>query len=214
MKSEDKKLLIRSDIINGLAAYKDKLAGKYFLYVFDDRYIEVFFGRDNFKHLTGVASYLNGENFYSKVEKSRLTTKQFWFTNDNPFRTAKDKCSRLGRLPELVSDDTILMEEIITDSCTYSFGTTNLDFSVGFTERTRRVKDGADITVPHQYVPRTLRVKDKFFEKSKDVYEVDYIFAKDNDLIKYDSLLYKNGNNAELPKEVQAIVDDRFREII
>lgn len=126
-----KKLLIRTDIINGLAVYKTELAGKYFLYVFDNRYIEVFFGRGNFKHLTGVASRLNGKRFYSKAEKSQLTTSQFWFTNDNPFRTAKDKCSRLERLPELVSDDTILMEEIVTNSCTYSFGTTNLDFSVG-----------------------------------------------------------------------------------
>ncbi len=209
MKLEDKKLLIRADIFSGLSVYKDKLAGKYFLYVFDNRCIEVFFGRENFKHLTGVDSYLNGENFYSKAEKQRLTTKQFWF---NSFRTARNKCGCLSRLSELVSNDVILLEEIKTDSCTYSFGTTNLDFSVGFAERTMRNKMGEYKTIPHQFVPKTLRAKDKFFEKSKNVYEVDYIFSKDNDLSKYDSILYTSKRSAPLPDSIKIILDESIKQ--
>lgn len=212
MSLEDKKLLIRKDIIDGLAAYKRNLSGRYFLYVFDNRYIEVFFGRENFKHLTGVASKLNGENFYSKVEDNKLTTKQFWFTPENPLRTAKDKCSRLSRLPELVSKDTILLEEIITDSCTYSFGTTNLDFSVGFTERTKKDEEGNFVIVPHQFVPRTLRVKDKFFEKSRQTYEVDYIFSKDRDLKKYDMITFgKQEDINSLPDEIRTLIDEKLQ---
>jgi hypothetical protein len=71
-----------------------------------------------------------------------------------------------------------------------------------------------EITVPNQFVPRTLRVKDKFFEKSKCVYEVDYIFSKNNDLKKYDVLLYKNGNGTKIPEQVKLLLDDCLKEYI
>ncbi len=207
MGAEDNKLAIRTAIYNGVLEYKKKLAGQYFLYIFDNRYIEVFFGREHFKHLTGVASYLNGEKFYRKVETNTLTTNQFWFSKDNPYRTAKAKCSRLQEMPKLISEDTLLLEEIITDTCTYSFGTTNLDFTVGFTERTK-IEDGWEVIIPHQYVPRTLRVKDEAFDKANNVYEVEYIFSKNNDLKKYDYMTFgKIENIAKLPQDILALLD-------
>ena len=71
-----------------------------------------------------------------------------------------------------------------------------------------------EITVPNQFVPRTLTVKDKFFAKSKCVYEVDYIFSKNNDLKKYDVLLYKNGNGTKIPEQVKLLLDDCLKEYI
>ena len=34
------------------------------MYVFDDRYIEVIYKADNFKHLTGVDSHLSAKQFF------------------------------------------------------------------------------------------------------------------------------------------------------
>ena len=46
-------------------AYKANLVGITFVYVFDDRYIEVIYKAINFKHLTGVESALSSKRFYS-----------------------------------------------------------------------------------------------------------------------------------------------------
>lgn len=208
--TEDKKLNIRTDIINGIEKYKEKLAGKYFLYIFDGRYIEIYFGRDNFKHLTGVKSNLNAEDFYSKAEDKILTTSQFGFNKEHPYRNAKKKCSRLIDLHKLIYEDTILLENLKTDSYKFSFGTTNLDFTIGFSERTK-MKNGKEITIPHQYIPRTLRIKDDGFEKSENVYEVDFIFSKDNDDKLYNELTFgKMENVSIIPDEICSLIDDKF----
>ena len=47
---------IVSDISNAALKYKANLVGRTFLYVFGDKYIEVLFKANNFKHLTGVVS--------------------------------------------------------------------------------------------------------------------------------------------------------------
>ena len=46
--------IIVKKIIQAARVYKNNLVGKTFMYVFDNRYIEVMYKASNFKHLMGV----------------------------------------------------------------------------------------------------------------------------------------------------------------
>ena len=77
---EKQKIDLRKQIISSAIIYKNHLAGKSFLYVYGDQYFEVLFRTNCFKHLTGVASRLSAEDFYSKAKEAELTTAQIFFT--------------------------------------------------------------------------------------------------------------------------------------
>lgn len=56
---------IRKQIITASEVYRDKLAGRVFLYVYGESYFEVVFPTDRFRHLTGVNS-LWGDRIFEK----------------------------------------------------------------------------------------------------------------------------------------------------
>lgn len=85
----DKKNLIRQAIINSANIYSRNLAGKAFLYVYEDEYFEVSFPIDHFLHLTGVETYLTAREFYRNAKRNKLTSKQFYFTSKHPYANAK-----------------------------------------------------------------------------------------------------------------------------
>ena len=74
----DKKENIRTNIISASQLYRDKLAGKVFLYVTGKEYFEVVFQTNCFMHLTGVNSSLSAQDFYEKAKDSMLTTGQIF----------------------------------------------------------------------------------------------------------------------------------------
>ena len=57
---------IRKQIITASEVYRDKLAGRVFLYVYGESYFEVVFPTDRFRHLTGVNSSISAQEFYDK----------------------------------------------------------------------------------------------------------------------------------------------------
>ena len=63
---------IRKQIITASEVYRDKLAGRVFLYVYGESYFEVVFPTDRFRHLTGVNSSISAQEFYDKAKSSML----------------------------------------------------------------------------------------------------------------------------------------------
>lgn len=64
---KNNKIKMRNNIINSSIVFKNNLSGKYVLYIFDDNnYIEVFYRKSSFSHLTGVKTDLNAFDFYKK----------------------------------------------------------------------------------------------------------------------------------------------------
>ena len=57
-----KKAQIRSLILNAAHTYAKDLAGKVFLYVYGDEYLEIVFRKDCFLHLTGVDTLLSAND--------------------------------------------------------------------------------------------------------------------------------------------------------
>ena len=45
--------------------YKEYFVGNTYMFVYEDRYIEVMFKKSSFLHLTGVGTNLSAENFYN-----------------------------------------------------------------------------------------------------------------------------------------------------
>ena len=67
-----KDVQIRKQIITASEVYRDKLAGRVFLYVYGESYFEVVFPTDRFRHLTGVNSSISAQEFYDKAKSSML----------------------------------------------------------------------------------------------------------------------------------------------
>lgn len=131
---EEKKNLIRREIIEAASVYSQKLAGKTFLYVYGDEYFEVFFPIDHFLHLTGVETKLKAKEFYRNAKKGKLTNNQFYFTGRHPFANAKKKLPCLKRLPELTNEMVCILKDMQTVSVVYKLSVTNFEFTLGLTE--------------------------------------------------------------------------------
>ena len=168
---------IRNDIISSAIIFKNNLANKYVLYVFDDNtYIEVYYRKSSFSHLTGIKTELNAFDFYNKCVNKQLSTQQFTFEKDyHPYDLAKKKTSRLNEITKFVKNDLIVLREFKTDSFVYKFGLTDTDltlcFSQNFDKNTGKVID-------EYYIPASFRVGDDSITKSNDALFVKYIFSK------------------------------------
>ena len=56
--------------------YQKHLAGRTFLYVYEDRYVEIVFKSSSFLHLTGVKTNLKAKGFFLHAKKKkRVKTK-------------------------------------------------------------------------------------------------------------------------------------------
>ena len=85
------KIELRKQIISAANVYKNNLAGKVYLYVYGDKYFEVAYMTECFKHLTGVESVLRGNSFYDNAKNATLATSQVCFSSRHPLKTAKKK---------------------------------------------------------------------------------------------------------------------------
>lgn len=169
-----KKEHIRNQIIKASHIYRDELAGKVFLYVVGDECFEVVFKTDRFMHLTGVNSILGAQAFYNMAKSSKLTTSQFYFDNQHSFASAKNKLLCLLMLPSLTNSLVCVVKDFHTLTLTYKIGVTNLDFTIGL----EPFADANGNLIEGRFVPRTLRVKDKAIENSREAEFVDFIFSK------------------------------------
>ena len=207
MSKKSDKEKIAGEICKAAKLYKEHLVGKRFIYVFDDRYIEVLYKNINFKHLTGVECNMSAKDFYRNALKGRLQGTQIYFTKDHPYSLCKRKVKHLCDISILAGSENFMLEEIVTNSRTYKFGTTDLRFSLCMNkEHDETGKEKGEC-----YIVESLRDED-CFSKSRNVYTVTHILSKSNTVSSYTDILFidKNTSLRELPDTVLCMLDEKL----
>ena len=128
-KVQDRKNIVKK-IENAAALYREKLVGKRFIYVFDNRYIEVIYKAENFRHLTGVETFLTARRFYSYAARRILATSQVSFSSSHPYDLCLRKLQHINEVAEMAGSESFILEEIKTNTKSYKFGTTDLNFTL------------------------------------------------------------------------------------
>lgn len=204
-KSNDRKIII-CEINRAAQLYKKHLVGKKFLYVFDGRYIEVCFKSDSFRHLTGVETRLSARRFYQYAVNNQLQSSQIYFTSRHPYSLCKKKLKHISEIAVLAGTENFMLEEILTNTKSYRFGTTNLNFTLCLNKEYD--KNGHEKS--ECYIVESLRDED-CFSKSRTAYEVSHIFSKGNSAPKYNNLLFMD-KSSDLDmlsdKVISMIADD------
>lgn len=183
---EAKNERIRKQIIAASKVYRDRLAGRVFLYVYGEACFEVAFPTNRFRHLTGVNSSISAQAFYNKAKDSTLSTGQIIYDKEHLYKAVKKKLTCLLTLPSLTTDLVCVVKDMQTVTLTYKIGVTNLDFTLGLTENLDL--DGNKIN--DWFLPRTLRVKDRAIDSSADAQFIDFIFSKDASMARYSQMTY------------------------
>ena len=166
-------------------AYKANLVGKTFVYVFDDRYIEVIYKAINFKHLTGVESALSSKRFYSLALSNHLKPNQIYFSPRHPYVLCQRKLKHIEDLIDVASSENFMLEEIATQTKVYKFGTTDTKFTLCLTEDL----DASGNLKSNLMTVQSLRDED-CFSKAKAAFVVTHILSKPNDQKLYDTILF------------------------
>lgn len=201
----DKKNMIRQNIIDSAAIYSQNLAGKVFLYVYENEFFEVSFPVDHFLHLTGVETRLSAKDFYKNAKRAILTNNQFYFDTRHPYANAKKKLPCLKRLPELTNDTVCILKDMRTLTIVYKLSVTNLEFTLGLTENT----DDKGNKINDFFLPMSLRVEDSSVEKSNDGEVVDFIFSRDASVSRYETLLVKD-ESKNIPNCIKHLIKENF----
>lgn len=198
---------IAKEICKAAKLYKEQLVGKRFVYVFDERYIEVLYKSENFKHLTGVECNMSAKDFYRNALKNRLQGPQIYFTSRHPYSLCKRKVKHLCDVSILAGSENFMLEEIVTDTKTYKFGTTDLAFSLCMNRE--YYEDGTE--KGDCYIVESLRDED-CFSRSKKAYVVTHILARANTEHIYTDVLFvdKSSKLQELPAEVLKMTDEKL----
>lgn len=204
VKTEDRVQIVQR-IISAAQKYRDKLVGKSFLYVFDNRYIEVLFRTKDFLHLTGVQPVrMSAKDFYKEAINGTLRDTQITFTRRHPYDLCERKSEYLEQIETLTNSGILMLESMTTESHVYQFAAADLVFTICFDHDT----DDAGIKRSDYFIARSLRVEDSF-SRAGTVYEVDYIFEKSNQAARYCSVLYANPSVSlsDLPDAVKKKLD-------
>lgn len=194
-------------VCHAATLYKTNLVGRKFLYFFDNRYIEVIYKTDSFKHLTGVESNLSANAFYKLAVRGKLTEKQIYFTSAHPFSLCQRKLKHLDAIANLATAESFMLEEIATSTRTYKFGTTDLNFSLCFNQQF----DAAGALLNEVFHVESLRDED-CFSKSKSTYDVVAILYKQNSDKVYDhfAFLDKSFHINNLPEKARKLCSEDF----
>jgi len=190
--------------------YRKHLVGKRFMYVFDNRYIEVIYKNENFRHLTGVDTNLSAKQFYSYAVRRILTTSQIYFNAVHPYDLCVRKVKHIGDIATLAGSESFMLEEIKTNTQSYKFGTTDLNFTLCMNKE----KDDQGNEKGDCFVVESLRDED-CFSKSNQAYVVTHIFARQNDVKKYTDMLYidSSASMEDLPENVKDMLEPSLLEL-
>lgn len=181
--------------------YQSYLAGKTFLYVYEDNYIEVVFKNSSFLHLTGVNTKLKAKEFYQHAKKKNgLKVKEFFFDKDHPYDLAEKKTDCLEDLYKITSSEVLITGDVVTLTANYKIGITDLQFILLCGPN----KDKHGKLVDDCLVPYSFRIEEISNEKFGNLYEVDFIFSKDTNQKSYDTITYKGTKRIEdIPQEIK-----------
>ena len=206
-KLQDRKNIVQS-IIKAANLYKTHLVGKRFLYVFDDRYIEVIYKASNFRHLTGVDTSLSAKDFFRLACRKQLQANQIHFSAQHPYSLCVKKVKHIEDVATLAGSENFMLEEITTQTQTYKFGTTDLNFSLCMNKEL----DESGVEKGDCYVVQSLRDED-CFSKSKEAFVVTHILSRPNDQKKYMDMLYIDSSVEDtIPEMLQEIISEELKE--
>ena len=206
-KRSQNKIKITQDIITSAKTYKSKLVGRTFLYVFDNKFIEVIYRTKDFLHLTGVDTNLSAEAFYKDAVKGRLRHNQIYFTARHPNDLCVQKLSQLKNISAVSNSDMVIFEDVTTSTFVYRFGLSELNFTLCLAEDI----NSEGIIISDKFVARSLRVEDSF-SRSRDAHEILYIFSKKNTDKLYSTINYIDNRVSinDLPIEVLCKIDKQL----
>ena len=186
MTYQDKVQLVRENIVLNAQIYKSALAGRYYLYIFENQCFEMYFGTDNYLHRTGVGSMVSPNQFYELSKNNQLQANQIFFSNRFPLKTAIQKTSNLSSLPNFIKEGYFVIKDLVTETATYPYAITNIDQSIliGLKE-----EESGEI-----FIPKSFRVKGKVFDKANvdKIFEINCILSKRDKNGLYDNVLYKD----------------------
>ena len=203
-KTEDRNQIVQH-IISAAQKYRDKLVGKSFLYVFDNRYIEVLFRTKDFLHLTGVQPIrMSAKEFYRESVNGTLRDTQITFSKRHPYDLCEKKSKYLEQIETLTSTGILLLESVTTESNVYQFAAADLVFTICFDHDI----DEEGIKRSDYYIARSLRVEDSF-SRAGNVYDVNFIFEKSNQVPRYSTISYADPACciADLPEPIKKKLD-------
>lgn len=202
-KAEDKKRIV-SEIVEAAKLYKKNLVGKTFLYVFNDRYIEVEYLASGFRHLTGVDTYLSAKDFYKKATTGKLWCNQIYFTSLHPYRLCEKKIAHIKDIVELATSECFMLENVTTETKSYQFATSDLKFILCMNQR----QDDSGLPKSSKFSVESLRDEDGF-NKAEDAFEITHILSKSNDAPLYTDIVWldKNHSIETLPEYVADLIN-------
>lgn len=205
MTRQNKIDIVRNSIIANAQIYSSQLVGRYYLYIFENQCFEMYYGTENYLHLTGVGTSLSPSQFYNLAKSGHLQSNQIFFNQRFPLPTALIKSDNLKNLENFIVEGYFVIKDLVTDTCTYPYAITNIDQSVllGLKQE----------TVGEIYVPKSFRIKGNIFNKTTDenIFEIQYILSKTNIQAKYDTVLYaENSDYNELVDVLKEKIDDKL----
>lgn len=207
--AKDSKAKIRRNIIKSSQLYKSELAGKYYIYIYGNKYIEILFKTNNFSHLTGVVTSLSGKEFYKLANKNKLSEGQFHFSSNHPLDLAEKKTRKLDKLSQLTKNDVFIIEDMNSGSRIFKIGVCDLKITLGVVENR---DEKTDTLIDNFLIPATFRVRgENDFDKNRNVFSVDFILMKDSVFKKYDKMCFGDIEKISLlPKNILNLIDKKM----
>lgn len=180
---------IRKKIHIAACNYHRYLAGKTFLYSYNNQFVEIVFKKSSFLHLTGVNTNLNAKEFYSHSRsKEGLKVQEISFDKAHPYDLAERKTEYLDKLHKITSSEVLIASDVKTLTATYKIGIT--DFQIALLCGPN--KDKFNNMIDECLVPYSFRVENIKNNKLDNLYEVDYILARNTNESLYSEITYRN----------------------
>ena len=138
--------------------------------------------------------------------RKHLVGKRFLYVFEGRYIEVLYKAANFRHLTGVATNlsEGFMLEEIVTDTRTYKFGTTDLNFTLCLNKE----YDDKGQQKGDCFVVESLRDED-CFSKSRTAYTVTHIFSAPNDAKKYTNLLFldENATVDGLPDEIKNMLD-------
>lgn len=123
------------------------------------------------------------------------------FDARHPVDLCRQKMQHIQNLPAVVNSDVIILETVGTQTKSYEFGFTELNFTLCLDKDL----DASGNPKSDYYIVQSLRDGDSFSRSGRQ-YECNYIFSKQTGRKLYDTQNYSDGKIgiSDLPDEVKA----------
>jgi len=204
MSKKQDRIAITNNVIAAARAYKAHMVGNIFMYVFENRYIEVIYRSRDFLHLTGVDTNLSAESFYKKAVEGTLRSNQIFFTQRHPYDLCLRKNRYIRHLSTVTNSNLLVLKDVTTNTATFQFGVTELSFLLCLDQ----IRDTQGQPTSNLYIAKSLRDGDGF-DRCADAFELNYIFQRKNNEKLYSRIMFSDqkASLSSLPPQIRQKID-------